>query len=199
MDDLVADLHGVVEQVAPDGGRVTILGESFGGALALNYALTYQERLARLVIVNSFSCYDARLRLRLGYHLLRAMPWRLMPLMRRLSAWRLHSRQTEMVEVQRFYNLMRTATREGYLSRLSMLREYDLRGRLPHLRVPTMFLASDRDHLVPSLEQATLMARLVPDATIKVLSGHGHICLIAPDLDLATILDEWATDRTRKP
>ncbi len=24
-----------------------------------------------------------------------------------------------------------------------------------------------------------------------VLEGHGHSCLIAPDLDLSTILDEW--------
>lgn len=26
---------------------------------------------------------------------------------------------------------------------------------------------------------------------LRVLEGHGHSCLIAPDLDLSTILDEW--------
>ena len=36
------------------------------------------------------------------------------------------------------------------------------------------------------------MGRLAPRATVRVLEGHGHICLIAPDLNLATIIDEWA-------
>jgi hypothetical protein len=26
---------------------------------------------------------------------------------------------------------------------------------------------------------------------MRVLEGHGHICLIAPDIDLGAILDEW--------
>jgi hypothetical protein len=26
---------------------------------------------------------------------------------------------------------------------------------------------------------------------MKILDGHGHICLIAPDVDLAAILQDW--------
>jgi pimeloyl-ACP methyl ester carboxylesterase len=82
-------------------------------------------------------------------------------------------------------------TRRGYLERLRVLERYDLRERLGEIRTPTLFLASDRDHLVPSVEQARYMADRVPGATLRVLRGHGHICLIAPDLDLGEILDEW--------
>jgi hypothetical protein len=35
------------------------------------------------------------------------------------------------------------------------------------------------------------MADLVPDAIVRILAGHGHICLIAPDLDLHAIVREW--------
>jgi hypothetical protein len=35
------------------------------------------------------------------------------------------------------------------------------------------------------------MAARVPGATVRVLDGHGHICLIAPDIDLAAILEAW--------
>jgi hypothetical protein len=35
------------------------------------------------------------------------------------------------------------------------------------------------------------MAARVPDATVQVLEGHGHICLLAPDLDLLQILEDW--------
>jgi hypothetical protein len=36
------------------------------------------------------------------------------------------------------------------------------------------------------------MAERVPRSAVRVLAGHGHICLIAPDIDLAQILDEWS-------
>jgi hypothetical protein len=35
------------------------------------------------------------------------------------------------------------------------------------------------------------MAARVPGAAMRVLEGHGHICLLAPDLDMSTILAEW--------
>jgi len=54
-----------------------------------------------------------------------------------------------------------------------------------------MFLAAELDHLVPSVVQATYMAARVPLSVLKVLEGHGHICLIAPDIDLCQLLKEW--------
>jgi hypothetical protein len=35
------------------------------------------------------------------------------------------------------------------------------------------------------------MASRVERSTLRVLKGHGHICLIAPDIDLGALLDEW--------
>jgi hypothetical protein len=35
------------------------------------------------------------------------------------------------------------------------------------------------------------MASRVPNATLRVLEGHGHICLIAPDIDLGDMLAAW--------
>jgi pimeloyl-ACP methyl ester carboxylesterase len=83
------------------------------------------------------------------------------------------------------------ASRDGYCNRLQVLTGYDVRHRLQEIRVPTLFLASDRDRLVPSVAQARYMAARVPGSRVRVLEGHGHICLIAPDIDLARILDDW--------
>lgn len=190
MHDLVEDLDRAIARVAADR-PVTLLGESFGGALTLSYALARPERVERVVILNSFAHFGSPARLWLGYHLLRATPWGMMRLLRQLNAHRMHSPQTERDEIRRFHDLMRATTREGYLSRLRILRSYDVRHRLPSLRVPALFLAADRDVLIPAVEQAQLMRDLAPQATMRVLEGHGHSCLIAPDLDLADILDEW--------
>ena len=186
MDELVADLHAEVERAAAGGGRVTLLGESFGGALTLSYAVAHPERVERLVILNSFAHFGSQARLWLGYHLLRATPWGMMRIVRQLNARRMHSPQTERDEIRRFHELMRAATREGYLSRLRILRDYDIRDQLPSIAAPVLYLAADRDTLVPSVEQARLMSELTPAATMRVLEGHGHSCLIAPDMDLAT-------------
>jgi pimeloyl-ACP methyl ester carboxylesterase len=193
LGELVADLHARVMAFAGAGERVTLVGESFGGALSLSYALAHPDRVARLVILNSFPYFAPQARLRLGYYLLSATPWGVMRVVRRLTAWRMHSRHTTGDEIRRFLRLMRATTRRGYLSRLKMLREYDVRGRLAELTVPVLYLAGDLDKLVPSVEQATLMASLTPQASMRVLNGHGHICLIAPDLDLGALLAEWTT------
>ncbi len=191
MDELVADLHRSV--AAASDGPITLLGESFGGALALSYALAHPERIGRLVILNSFAHFGSPARLWLGYHLLRATPWGMMRLVRQLNGRRMHSPGTDPEEIRRFLQLMQSTTREGYLSRLQILRDYDIREQLPDLQVPVLYLAADRDVLVPSVDQARMMAARTPQATMRVLGGHGHSCLIAPDLDLSAILDEWTT------
>ena len=192
MEDLVGDLADVIRTAAPEG-RATVVGESFGGTVALSFALAHAQMLHRLVILNSFPRFLPQARLRLGIAVLGWLPfpWRVMSVVRRLTAFRLHSRHTQAREIRRFMQLTARTTRRGYLERLRVLERYDVRERLGEIRTPTLFLASDRDHLVPSVEQARYMADRVPSATLRVLRGHGHICLIAPDLDLGEILDEW--------
>jgi pimeloyl-ACP methyl ester carboxylesterase len=173
-----------------------LLGESFGGALTLSYAVAHPERVERLVILNSFAHLESPARLWLGYQLLRATPWRVMHYVRRLNARRMHSRQTERAEISRFHDLMRSATRAGYLSRLRILRDYDIRRHLPSIAAPVLYLAADGDTLLPSVHQARLMSELTPSGTMRILEGHGHSCLIAPDMDLAAILNDWLARRS---
>ena len=65
----------------------------------------------------------------------------------------------------------------------------------PLVLVPGLDGTGQLFHLVPSLEQARYMVTRVPGATLRVLDGHGHICLISPDIDLADILREWQDGR----
>ena len=191
MAQLVADLRGIVDAVAGDGGRATIVGESFGGALAMSFALAEPDRVERLVILNSFAHLQAPIRLHAAIAALRLMPWGAMTLVRRITASRLHSAHTHRDEVERFLQLTARATRRGYINRLRLLTTYDLRERLHAVRAPTLFLAADDDRLVPAVAQARFMADRVPGAVVRVLAGHGHICLLAPDVDLDRVLADW--------
>jgi len=193
MATLVDDLERVIVAVAPETRRATVVGESFGGALAMSFALARPGQVDRLVVLNSFPYFAPQFRLRLARYGLGLIPWGALSLIRRATAFRLHSAHTHRDEIRRFMQMTAAASRAGYLNRLQLLMSYDLRGRLHELRPPTLFLAADQDHLVPSVTQARLMAARVPNATVRVLEGHGHICLIAPDVDLAEILSSWRT------
>lgn len=191
MTELVEDLHRAVTSAAPGGEPVTIVGESFGGALAMSYALAHPDRAGRLVILNSFACVEPKSRLWLAHQLLRATPWTIMPLVRRLNARRMYSPHTSRDEIRLAIQLLGASTRDGYRSRIAILRDYDLRPRLKELDMPVLFLAADGDNLVPSVAQGRLMQSLAPRSTLRILEGHGHSCLVAPDMDLAALLDEW--------
>ena len=191
IDVLAADLAQVVDAVAPVERRALIVGESFGGAVALTCALAYPERVSALVILNSFPHYPAQRRLRLALAGLAVVPWGAMSLVRRLTAFRLHSPHTHRAEIKDFIEMTAHATRAGYINRLKLLQQFDVRERLREIRQPTLFLAAEHDHLLPAVEHARFMADRVASSDMRILGGHGHICLIAPDLHLEQILDEW--------
>lgn len=199
MDALVADLLGHLDRAVPDHTPVVMVGESFGGALAMSFALAHPDRVAQLVILNSFTRITPHAKLYAALAAMRLVPWRTMQWVRGLTAARLHSAHTHADEVARFLLLTRGTTREGYRNRLRILTRYDIRPRLPHLQVPTLYLAADQDHLIPSVREARDMVARAPRATMKVLAGHGHACFLAPDLDLDYLLQEWASVAPDRP
>ncbi|MGZ8376069.1 MAG: alpha/beta fold hydrolase [Gemmatirosa sp.] len=195
METLVDDLARILADVAPDGEPAVLVGESFGGTLAMSFALAHLERVRALVVLNSFPYFRPQHRLHLAIRGVGIMPWGAMRLVRRLTAFRLHSRFTHRTEIARFHALTAGTTRDGYRNRLRILTHLDLRERLAELRVPTLFLAAEEDHLIPSVAQARLMAERAPDASVRVLPGHGHSCLLAHNVDLEEMLTTWQPTR----
>ncbi len=193
METLVGDLKDTVDRVARERGenRVLLCGESFGGALSLSFALRHPERLSGMVILNSFPYIRQRIRIRLGPPLLKLMPWGAMPAVRRFTESRLHSSHTRREDIDEFHRRTRAIGRRGYIRRLEILRDYDIRNELHRIEVPTLFLAADQDHLVPSVAEARYMAARMPNATVRILEGYGHVCMIHDDFDLLAHVDPW--------
>jgi pimeloyl-ACP methyl ester carboxylesterase len=189
MCDLVEDLHELIGEVADDG--VILCGESFGGALSMSTALTHPKDIRGLVVINSFPWLEERLQLRLAPTLLRLMPWAAMPLVRKYTEDRIHSSHTRAEDLAEFHERARAIGRRGYIRRMEMLRDYDLRGRLGGLKAPALFLGSDEDQLVPSARWARWMASQAPAGSVEILRGYGHSCLITHDLDLSIYVEAW--------
>ena len=187
-EELHDDLERVIDIASPGGGPAILIGESFGGTIALGFTLAHPERVSALVVLNSFAHFGPQVRLRIAIIGLSMLPWGAMRVVRRLTAFRLHSPHTHRAEIRKFIELTAATTRNGYRNRLRLLRRYDVRSRLHEITPPTLFLAAECDHLIPSVEQAKLMSARVSGAALRVLEGHGHICLINDDVDLERIL-----------
>ena len=51
--EYVADLHALVEQLAPGGGQVALVGHSMGGIMAQFFAGAFPERVSHLCVIES--------------------------------------------------------------------------------------------------------------------------------------------------
>jgi len=189
MPSLVAALHAFIDSHTTQ--RVVLCGESFGGALSMSFALAHPERVLGLVILNSFPVIHSRLRLLVGPWLLRCFPWGAMPLVRRYTEQHLHSPHASADDLHEFHERSKQIGRAGYIRRLEILRSYDIRNQLPRLEPPVLFLASDQDRLLPSVAEAHFMCALAPRASMEILRGYGHVCLINRDLDLLGRITPW--------
>lgn len=187
-DDLTNDLAAILRELGEE--QATILGESFGGTVALNFALRYPQMVERLVVVNSFPRFRGRLRIRLAVALASGLPFRLLwPFRRLASAFALFIDGVNREDRRLFWKAIRTVSGEGYARRLQLIAELDIEHRLSEIRAPTLFIAGDRDLLVPSRKEALAMVARMPNATVKVVEGAGHACLLGNRVRLAELLD----------
>src|SRR5688572_27885412 len=186
-DDLVSDVLHVLDQEGNE--QATIVGESFGGTVALQFALKHPSRVEQLVLVNTFSYYRPRIRLRLGMMLL-PLAFHGLGKAAREFVYRI-SLMSEMVPREDVLKLFECAFSQGYSAtqaRMHLIRCIDLRNRLQEIQIPVTIVASGRDKVVPSVREARFMSERMNNARVVVLPKHGHTPMITPTFSLASII-----------
>ena len=187
--DLTDDLAAIIRDQGEQ--RATIVGESFGGTVALNFAVRYPRMVERLVVVNSFPRFRNRLTIRLGAKIASGVPFRLLwPVRRTASTLGLLVDGVGRDDRRLFWRAIRTVSSEAYARRLQLIEALDLEPRLSEIQAPTLFIAGDRDLLIPSVKEAYAMAARMPNARVKVIKGAGHACLMGSRVRLDKLLAE---------
>ena len=174
--DLAASLRVVLDKLGID--RALLLAESFGGPVALKFALEHAEVVRGLAIVNSFAYYPRRVDLaitRVGARLLPSAVFRFVrPL---IAARKLFGRLCEPDALRRFKARETPNFDSNYRKRLRAIEAIDLRPRLSEIKVPVSLFASERDRVVPSVPCLQEMQAGLANATLRTIPDGGHVVL----------------------
>jgi len=186
-------LAGLLDQLGHE--QADILGISWGGALAQQFALSQPRRCRRVVLVATGT----------GALMVPGSPWVLATLATprryldpgytRQVAGQLYG-GTARDDVAQVLSLLHRWTRvgpsRGYLYQLTAGAGWTSLPLLPLLRQPTLVLGGDDDPIIP-LVNARILARLIPNARLHVYQG-GHVELVLrPDL-LAPLISDFLTE-----
>ncbi|HEX7999363.1 MAG TPA: alpha/beta hydrolase [Pyrinomonadaceae bacterium] len=178
MDALVNDLIWIIRDAGFE--RVTALGESFGGMILMSAALAHPEYFERMILVNSFPRFEQQAKIKLGVALFSFLPYPVMKAYRTLtSPGTLFDAEVSDEDRRACHERTRVIPYEGYISRMRIIRDTDLRERLKDIIVPTLVVAGTQDRLLNAEGAAKIIAGAIPRSRLKLLEGKGHLALVS--------------------
>ena len=160
--------------------RYNIMGISYGGEVAIQYALAYPNRVRRLVLANTCARTSvwlkkigdgwnevARCGSGLAYYLTT------IPIIYSTRFFEEHADWMEGREKMLTEYFSRTDVREALIRLTDSSREYDVSDRLGEIKCPTLVISSSEDALVPMTEQKLIHERIEGSSYVTV-NGSGH-------------------------
>jgi proline iminopeptidase len=188
-ENLTADADALREALGFE--RWAVLGHSFGGHVALEYALRYPERVSRLVLLDTAG--DARWSQENAPEVLagrgygrptvavarRFYSGRIEPKDFMRAAFRLVPAYDHRFSLVRLAREMAgggwrmKARPEALVFGGQMMRGWNVMDRLPEISVPTLVIAGHDDFLFPPESQA-LLAAGIPKARLRIIERAGH-------------------------
>jgi 3-oxoadipate enol-lactonase len=186
MDELAADALELLDEL--ELRRVTWCGLSLGGMVGMWLGARAPERLSSLVL----ACTSARVPAPAAYR-------------ERAVVVRAHGVETVADAVvarwfsdltppelrARFRAILVSTDAEGYAGCCEALADWDFRGELPEVSVPTLVIAGERDEATPK-EDSQLLAKRIPGARLVVLAGAAHLANVERPHEFAATVMEAA-------
>lgn len=164
--------------------RPTVLGVSYGSAIALELAVEEPQRLGSLILSGAAASYPLGLGATIALKALEkfALPAN-SPFLNQFFNL-LHGQRPDDPDLARFVVDRLWETDQGVVaSRIRSLESYDVTERLWQIETPTLVLAGTRDVVVPPARQRAL-ADAIPGARFETIAGAGHIGFLTHTADM---------------
>jgi pimeloyl-ACP methyl ester carboxylesterase len=200
-------LDRLFEQLGIDAAAV--VGNSMGGFIAAELAISFPQRVERLVLVSAagISTYN-------DPRTMRAVPTlrRLERILAAGGAWfaaksdavarRARMREATLSLVVRHpgrlpaalaAEQLRGAGKPGFLQALQSIIDYDLRERFPEIACPTLIVWGEDDKLI-DVGDADLFAELIPNSRKVVFEETGHMAMLERPAAFNALLRDFLSE-----
>ena len=169
-------------------GPVVVVGNSMGGFIGAEMAISFRQRVERLALVAAAGISITSLRRRPTMTLARvnaALSARTVARHRELIVRpRLRHgvlsfvfRHPRLVPNDLLFEVLQGMARPGFMPAMEALISYDFRDRLPEIACPTLVVWGREDMLVP-IRDADEYERLIRDSRKVVMDDTGHVPMI---------------------
>ena len=160
----VEDCLAVMDELAIT--RAHVYGQSFGGMVALELALTRPERVRSAIL----ACTHAgpKHAVPSSGRAPKDRPWL------QLYAPAFAKAHPEHVEDDLRVGRAQPQHPQGQRRQWEAMQSWDAYDRLPDVRVPTLVLHGSEDQVI-DVENARILASRIPEAELAILEGAGHV------------------------
>ena len=195
LEDYINDLKGVLDKLNLKNNDTVLIGHSFGGMVAQEYASRYKIR--GLILIGSLVKYNP--------DIIDKIIWNLPPILWRRILF------TENIITRRFYRSLFFAKNtpkeiykeflkdnKDYLETLpyyafrylKYFKDYDATERLKEIDSPTLIIVGEEDKVTPPSE-AYKLNKLINNSTIKVVKNAGHMILYEKPFEISKLINNF--------
>jgi 3-oxoadipate enol-lactonase len=171
--DMAADVIALMD--AKELVSAHVVGISMGGAIALQLACDYPERVQRLVLVNTFAHLRPQSLKRFLYFASRFVLVHTVGLstQARFVTQRLLPNPDQELLRQALLDQILQSDPRGYRATMRALARFNRKDCLPYIKNETLIVSGEQDLTVP-LPIQRLLAEKIPSACQVIISGAGH-------------------------
>ncbi|MBP7998279.1 MAG: alpha/beta hydrolase [Chloroflexi bacterium] len=170
-----------------------VFGHSMGGTVALQFALTYPDRIKKFAVVGSpiqGSSLNPFLKLA-GQGWIAELVWRY-PVLRSTIMWVLLQGDSDRVRNMIFRDVKRTSL-DSFFRSINDLRRTDLREQLKTLTVPVLGIYGVNDNIV-SPKNARILTQGTQMATVKMMQRSRHFPMTDEPQEFLQTLDNFLNE-----
>jgi pimeloyl-ACP methyl ester carboxylesterase len=195
-------LEALCDELAIDAA--TVVGNSMGGHIATELAISFPQRVERLVLVSAAGItteHAHRDGVMAGGRIIAALATRAAarhealarrPGLRRL-ALSFVTRHPDRLSAGLAREMMQGAGKPGFMPALEAVISYRLSERLPQIACPTLIVWGEDDHVIP-VRDAARFEQLIPDARAVVLPDTGHMAMLERPERFNALLEEFLAE-----